>query len=50
MSQIIYNLIAKGLAGMCMESHDFRLDEAIFLDDTESKKYFQHLFAYFPSQ
>lgn len=50
MPQFIYDLIAKELARMHMESHDLRLDEAVFLADVDSKIYSQHLFAYFPAQ
>lgn len=50
MPQFIYDLIAKELARMHMESHDLRLDEAVFLADVDSKIYPQHLFAYFPAQ
>lgn len=50
MPQIIYDLTANELVGMCKERHDLRLDEAVFFADTESKKYPQHLFTYFPAQ
>jgi len=50
MPQTFYDLVAKELARMCMESHDLKLDEAIFFADMESKIYSLHLFTYFPAQ